>query len=77
MHNINIHNIDNNPYGMTVDKLEGLVARLRAMKVVTGLCRTEKETLDEASDILENLGAALLIKGDMAVQLNALLIKGE
>lgn len=58
-----MHNVDNNPYDLTVDKLESLVTRLRAMRVVTGLCRTEKETLDEASDILENLGEALSTKG--------------
>ena len=37
------------------DHLEELVNRLRAMKVVTGLCRTEKETLEEAADFISEI----------------------
>ena len=35
------------------EEYEVLVAGLRAMKVVTGLCRTEKEMLDKAADFIE------------------------
>ena len=37
---------------LVLDNLEGLGDRLYTMKVVTGLCRTEKETLEEASKFI-------------------------
>lgn len=32
--------------------LEAMANRLRAMAVITGLCRTERETLEEAADFI-------------------------
>lgn len=37
------------------EKIEELITKLRGMVVVTGLSRTEKETLDEAADVIEVL----------------------
>ena len=37
------------------DYLEELADRLRTMKVVTGLCRTEKETLEEAANFISGI----------------------
>lgn len=53
------------PYGNTIDKLEELSVGLRTIKVVTGLSREEKRILDESADYLENLGAILLLKGNL------------
>lgn len=36
------------------DHLDELANHLRTMKVVTGLCRTEKETLEEAANFISN-----------------------
>jgi hypothetical protein len=44
------------------DKLEDLINRLRTMKSVLGLSRTEKETLEEAAEIIEAFNN--LLKGE-------------
>ncbi len=55
---------ENNQYKETIEYYEDLVNRLRSMRVTTGLCRTEKETLEESAIIIENLAAALFMKGE-------------
>lgn len=57
--------LKDHPYGSTIDKLEELAAGLRTLKVVTGLSREEKRILDESADYLENLGAILVLKGNL------------
>ena len=37
------------------DHLEELADRLRMIKLVTGLCRTEKETLEEAANFISGI----------------------
>ena len=46
----------------TADHLEDLVSRLRAMKVILGLSRTEKETLEEAADFISNIATDIFME---------------
>lgn len=55
---------EDNRYKKTIEYYEDLVNRLRSMRVITGLCRTEKETLEESAIVIENLAIALFMKGD-------------
>lgn len=49
---------------MDIEKMEDTIIVLEGMKVICGLCRTEKEAIDDAIEIIQNYISIKEIKDD-------------